>query len=313
MTPYAQRTPGLSWETREIPIQVKESFVPFVELTGRVTSKDFQLNSGKEGAVEVSGQEFKVILELIGPQTPLQIQVQLGDQKYEETLMVTTEVWSQLDALKASGETGRSHYLTLGLGMSELILNYPGAAVYTSRMVTAKLTYKYRLSRSFDVGVSGFVNAMNISQSSKISNSKLSGESPDLKFAGFNLRLGYRLIDVDTVSLLLFGGGYYLTAYTSTFSNIKSFAGPQLYPVFVKRVSRSKSFFTYAKLAPILSGVADSSISESREAAFGLGYTYGSGKGGALNFFFDASNLKLKLQDTTVQINVLSISAGYSF
>jgi len=224
-----------------------------------------------------------------------------GKESMDVTLSVDAMASSAIAPLKQEKE--KRLFLIPGLGVSSIQTVQTGKPDYSTLAVTAKISANYRIvPRKWDIGLSAFGTAFQISKSSDVS----------ARYLGVNTRLGYLFPALTTDLFLSLYAGYYFTTtfVTNDFFGYKNLGGPQIYPAIRKVLSNGHVVSGYFKFSPVSSSFSLLTLSN-REIAGGVAYSVILPNQHSLAGTFDYSNIRLDLNRFTVSTTSLTLGLQY--
>jgi hypothetical protein len=295
----------LSWDDTSVWVEENQD-LQYTILKGHVSENVNQLNlNGKNVYVNDSG-DFEIRFGFRGREKLFRITVLDPKNKVYRAQFRLASPSKEL--VKAPRETetldfslSRFRY-SFGLGYTRIRYQQTNVDSFDEQALTLKGGILYRLvPNRWDLGASGFYNAMVIKSTSEFS----------VRYLGLNLRAGYHVIDAPSRFRFVLNGGFYLNnSYGQIgFANMY---GPQLYPEFSYILRNGDSVMVYGKFSPALS---QSSIDfkTNRELAAGIYYSFPLNYRHRMSLGIDYSKLDLSTDTDTANTSTLSFSASLSF
>jgi hypothetical protein len=228
-----------------------------------------------------------------------------GTDSRKESLEVTLRVESMVAPANAplKQEKEQKLFLFPGFGVSSIQTVQTGKPDYSTLAVTAKISANYRIvPRKWDIGLSAFGTAFQISKSSDVS----------ARYLGVNSRLGYLFPALTTDLFLSLYAGYYFTStfVTNDFFGYKNLGGPQIYPAIRKVLSSGHVISGYFKFSPVSSSFSLLTLSN-REIAGGVAYSVILPNSHSVAATLDYSNIRLDLDRFKVSTTSLTLGLQY--
>lgn len=193
-----------------------------------------------------------------------------------------------------------------GAGLTRLSFRQRNVDSFDQYAITIKASATYQLiAQKLDLGFSSFFNLVPIGSTSPV--------GYKIQYLGVNGRVTWNLIGAPSaLRINLSGGLYYNTSLSEIgFANIY---GPQLYPEFIYIFDNGNSLLLYGKYSPALSQAKITSLSENREVAAGIHYSFPITFTNRMSVGIDLSQMSLsEPAGDWAATNTYSLSGGISF
>ena len=315
--------------------QSAEMYKPVLEITGKIN--DLKLNEELSVVrVQSSGVGYQSSIVFAGNYKRSEWKLKIEDQEialkeggafYQEVILSagknsfhftaegpdsakeSMDVALSVEALSSPGitelkqEKEKKLFLFPGLGVSSIRTVQTGKPDYSTLAVTAKISANYRIvPRKWDIGLSAFGTAFQISKSSDVS----------ARYLGLNTRLGYLFPALTTDLFLSLYAGYYFTTtfVTNDFFGYKNLGGPQIYPAIRKVLSNGHVISGYFKFSPVSSSFSLLTLSN-REIAGGVAYSVILPDNHSIAATVDYSNIRLDLDRFNISTTSLTLGLQY--
>jgi hypothetical protein len=196
-------------------------------------------------------------------------------------------------------------YFTPEAGVSWISYRETSKTDYSEFALTLKASARRQIfNPSWDIASNAFFTAFPLNQNYAAS----------ARFLGVNFRLGYTLPLIQAPwKVSLHGGWYYTTMRVAQnqfgFTNM---AGPQIFSVIQRTLKSNDIARGYIKISPVSSSATSSLWSfKNRELALGGAYVHFLPNGHTLLATIDWARFDIVFPRQTIQVNSLTIGAGY--
>jgi hypothetical protein len=297
----------------DITIEFEEDTqVPYILISGAYSKLDETVLLGNnrvplEPSKDPAERVFAISIPLTRQYTVLQI---AAINPYgiirQEKIYVEFQNWTRWLAEKEVLGIPQPTKWSFALGASMISYQETLAADLSQYALTIKGGYGTSLTPRISIAVGGYYTLLPLTSTEP-------GKS--IRFLGVNGRLGFRVPWPPkpwTLSLM-FGGYYTTTTSTPTaefgFTNM---AGPQVFPVLSRALSKRSLIGSYFKYSAVAAGF--NIIPVGSELAGGINYSYRLRNNNNLLFSVDAAQLKINIQEVLdITSRSLSFSVGLGF
>lgn len=284
--------------------KLKKEFKTEIQLTGPITLIDII-------AVGPKGQAENMSLRVLFPDYEKALDV-LKNPALIPTSKPASQVPSQpTESPSTPAPTvSRRSLFTFGTGITFYDYKDSRTDDTASSAITAKASMLYVLKpKLVDLALNSYITVLPISTVGP----------NELRFLGFNARVGYNFQKIPTPWRLAVMGGFYYTTTLRSSSDGFGFThmmGPQIYPVVSRSFKNQTSAYGYFKYSPV-SGGGFSLNSSSSEVALGGGYSFWAPFPGGLKRLItatlDIARLSLLIEDVSIQSTSTTIGLSYGF
>jgi hypothetical protein len=300
---------GLKFINDEATIHVEpfgEEIRFIATIEGEFKEKNFDLTANNQVVQLNENQEFKIDIE-ISKKAAL-VEFIATDENGKTFIEKVGILFSDWDLTQSSASTNPPKRLFISAGLGATYFKYKETAQsdYSSFATTIKGNLNYLLfPPKWDLGLSLYLTAIQLTKSNPNNN---------VRYFGFNTRLGYIIDKVkDPWKLIVYGGFYYTTMIVDPsnfgFTNL---SGPQVYPTIKRTLKNKDSINGYIKYSPIAKQLSLLKLT-SREFALGTSYTHQLPNGKTISATLDFANVVLQINDIASSSNSVTLGASYGF
>jgi len=241
-----------------------QGFLITLPLKGNFTLVDGALLL-RDSAIELKPETgaFSLRVALSGAVTPIMLtQVAADGTVKQEEVQIAALDWNRL-MRQLRGEISPATTWNAGLGLASLNYTQSGSQPLSQFSLSGKLSYSRPLGFG-NLDLQGNLYGTLLPLTSSV-------DGVYVRQIGLNLRVGRSILTIrGGYNVLLYGGGFYSSAYSADDSRgFKNLMGLQAYPAVQKRLNARQRLDVYLKVVPLF-GLS----LEERELAVGASWSY---------------------------------------